>query len=51
MSEPMNESGGFGRVIGGIELAEKIKKGQFKIGKLGGPTTTMPDLWQAASAA
>ncbi len=23
-------------VIGGIELAEKIKKGQFKIGKLGG---------------
>jgi hypothetical protein len=25
-------------VIGGIELAEKIKKGQFKIGKLGGRT-------------
>ncbi len=29
-------------VIGGIELAEKIKKGQFKIGKLGGPTAMMP---------
>ena len=38
-------------VIGGIELAEKIKKGQFKIGKLGGPTTTMPEIWQAALAA
>ena len=29
-------------VIGGIELAEKIKKGQFKLGKLGGRTATMP---------
>ena len=38
-------------VIGGIELAEKIKKGQFKIGKLGGPTATMPEIWQAALAA
>ena len=38
-------------VIGGIELAEKIKKGQFKIGKLGGPTASMPDLWRAALAA
>ena len=34
-------------VLGGIELAEKIKKGQFKIGKLGGPTASMPDLWRA----
>ena len=38
-------------VIGGIELAEKIKKGQFKIGKLGGSTASMPDLWRAALAA
>ena len=38
-------------VIGGIELAEKIKKGQFKIGKLGGPTASMPDLWRAVLAA
>ena len=38
-------------VIGGIELAEKIKKGQFKISKLGGPTATMPEIWQAALAA
>jgi len=35
-------------VIGGIELAEKIKKGQFKIGKLGGRSATMPNIWQAA---
>jgi len=38
-------------VTGGIELAEKIKKGQVKIGKLGGPTATMPEIWQAALAA
>jgi transposase-like protein len=38
-------------VIGGIELAEKIKKEQFKIGKLGGHAATMPDLWRAALAA
>jgi len=38
-------------VIGGIESAEKIKKGQFKNGKLGGPTATMPEIWQAALAA
>jgi len=37
-------------VIGGIEFAEKIKKGQFKVGKLGGPTASMPDLWRAALA-
>src|SRR3954453_3522396 len=35
-------------VIGGIELAEKIKKRQFKIGKLGGPTASMPALWRAS---
>jgi hypothetical protein len=28
-------------VISGIELAEKIKKSQFKIGKLGGRTATI----------
>ena len=38
-------------VIGGIELAEKIKKGQFKLAKLGGRTATMPEIWQAALAA
>ena len=38
-------------VIGGSELAEKIKKRQFKIGQLGGRTATMPELWQAALAA
>jgi transposase-like protein len=38
-------------VIGGIELAEKIKKSQFKIGKLGGRTARMPEIWQSALAA
>jgi hypothetical protein len=38
-------------VIGGIELAEKIKKQQFKTGKLRGGQTTMPEIWQAALAA
>ena len=38
-------------VIGGIELVEKIKKGQYKVGKLGGPNATMPEIWQAALAA
>ena len=37
--------------IGGIELAEKIKKGQFKTGKLGRPMATMEEIWQAALAA
>jgi transposase-like protein len=39
------------KIIGGIELAEKIKKQQFKIGSLGGSKATMPELWQAALAA
>ena len=39
------------RVIGGIELAEKIKKGQFKIGKLGGRRAMPQEIWQAALAA
>jgi transposase-like protein len=38
-------------VIGGIELAEKIKKGQFTVGKIGGRTARMPEIWQAALAA
>jgi transposase-like protein len=38
-------------VISGTELAEKIKKGQYKIGQLGGRTATMPAIWQAALAA
>ena len=37
-------------VIGGVELVEKVKKGQFKIGKLGGTTATMPEIWRAALA-
>jgi transposase-like protein len=37
--------------ISGIELAEKIKKGQFKTGKLGGRKATMSALWNAALAA
>ena len=38
-------------VISGIELAEKIKKGQFKIGKLCGPTATMPEIRRVALVA
>ena len=37
-------------VISGIELAEKIKKGQYKTGKLGGCTAPIPAIWQAALA-
>ena len=37
--------------ISGIELAEKIKTGQFKTGKLGGCDATMTELWNAALAA
>jgi len=39
--------------ISGIELAEQIKKGQFKTGKLGGrkAMATIVDLWEAALAA
>jgi putative transposase len=38
-------------VISGIELAEKIKKKQFHMSKLGGLTAPMPEIWQAALAA
>jgi len=38
-------------VISGIELAEKIKKGQYKTGKLGGRMATIPAIWQAALGA
>jgi transposase-like protein len=38
-------------VISGIELAEKIKKVQFKLGKLGGRRATLPEIWRAALAA
>lgn len=37
--------------ISGIELAGKIKKGQFKLGKLGGRRATLPEIWRAALAA
>ena len=36
--------------ISGIELTEKIRKGQFKIGKLGGSKATMPEIWRTALA-
>ena len=38
-------------VISGIELAEKIRKGPFKLGKLGGRRATLPEIWLAALAA
>ena len=38
-------------VIGGIELAAQIKKRQFQIGKLGGRTARVPEIWEAALAA
>jgi transposase-like protein len=38
-------------VISGIELAEKIKKGQFKIGKLGRRRAMPQEIWRAALAA
>ena len=38
-------------VIRGIELAEKIQQGPFQIGKLGGATATMPEIWRAALVA
>ncbi len=37
--------------ITGIELAEKIKKDQFKIGKLPGRPATAPEIWAALLAA
>jgi hypothetical protein len=39
-----------GVTISGIELTEKIGKGQFKIGKLGGSKATMPEIWRAELA-
>jgi transposase-like protein len=38
-------------VISGIELAEKIKKKQYQMSRLGGLTATMPKIWQATLAA
>jgi len=32
-----------------IELAERIKKGQFKIGKLGGTKANMTEIWRVAA--
>lgn len=37
--------------ISGIELAEKIRKHQFKTGKLPGRPKTAPDIWAAILAA
>ena len=36
--------------ISGIELAEKIKKGQFKTGKFSGCRATMSEMWSAVLA-
>ena len=36
--------------ISGIELTEKIRKGRFKIGKLGGGKATIPEIWRVALA-
>ena len=36
--------------ISGIELAEKIKKAQFKTGKLAGRSATSPAIWAAILA-
>jgi hypothetical protein len=36
--------------IAGIELAQKIKKHQFKIGKLSGRPGTAPEIWAAVLA-
>ena len=36
--------------ISGIELAEKIKKAQFKTGKLAGRSATTPAIWAAILA-
>jgi transposase-like protein len=37
--------------ISGIELAEKIRKQQFKTGNLPGRPATAPDIWAAILAA
>jgi hypothetical protein len=37
--------------ISGVEVAEQIKKGQFKTGKFGNQKPTMSELWNAALAA
>ena len=38
-------------VISGIELAGKIRKNQFRIGKLPGQPKTVPAIWTAVIAA
>jgi hypothetical protein len=37
--------------ISGIELPAKIRKRQFKVGKLQGRPTTIPAIWAAVIAA
>ncbi len=37
--------------ISGIELAAKIRRHQFKVGKLPGRPTTIPAIWTAVVAA
>ena len=36
--------------IAGIELMHKIRKGQFKLGKLGVQGKTAPEIWDAVLA-
>jgi hypothetical protein len=38
-------------VISGVDLAEKIKKKQCQMSKLGGLTATMQEIWARALAA
>lgn len=38
-------------VRGGIELAEKIKKGQLQLAQLGERCATLPEIWRAVLAA
>jgi hypothetical protein len=48
---PVGALSGAGSYYSDRLLAEKIKKKQFKTGKLGGCDATMTELWNAALAA
>jgi hypothetical protein len=38
-------------IIAGIELMHRIRKGQFKLGKLGLKNKTAPEIWNTVLAA
>jgi hypothetical protein len=51
-TNPLGDSDGHAAVtISGIELLLKIQKHQFKTGKLGHRSATIPELWNAVLAA